>query len=157
MSSGAPWWAFIVTAVVSIGSALFSWLFTHRSASKRDLQNWQRTAITSAVSLLVTDSNKRASMSHRNNSTQDELETMEESIRAHTIQFAIIAPTAIYKTAYRVKEWHRMDRLRIQQLTPVDEKEFQELTRLHNSLIYRAKTYIHPKRILPGIVKSDII
>ncbi|MCE4165231.1 MULTISPECIES: hypothetical protein [Rhodococcus] len=59
MSSGAPWWAFIVTAVASLGSALFSWLMTHRSAGKRDLKNWQRAMITETVSDFIELSDER--------------------------------------------------------------------------------------------------
>lgn len=62
MSSGAPWWAFIVSAAVSVGAALFSWLMTHRSASKRDLLNWRRTAILNSVSDLLDASITRVTL-----------------------------------------------------------------------------------------------
>lgn len=62
MTSGAPWWAFIVTAAVSLGSAFFSWYMTHRSASKRDIQNWRRGELLKHTSKLIELSTKRNEM-----------------------------------------------------------------------------------------------
>lgn len=58
-SGGAPWWAFIFTAVVALSIAAGGWLVGHHQASKRDLQNWRRTTLLQAVSTMIEASNSR--------------------------------------------------------------------------------------------------
>lgn len=45
MTSGAPWWAFIATAIVSLIAtvvSIFSVWYTARKSSRRELDNWIR-------------------------------------------------------------------------------------------------------------------
>lgn len=173
MSSGAPWWAFIVSAAVSIVSALFSWYFTHRSASKRDLQNWRRGELLKNTSRLIELSTKRHNLVRSRLRELHELDSRKtenwnthadlvEEMRSLVDQIKLLhAPKLIERfeelvfTHQESEAFIRNDEYDEQALywATMDPDQFEEE---HEKVINEFHRTIN-ERYFPGISKSDII
>lgn len=69
MSTGAPWWAFIVTAAI----AILGWFLVNALNTKREIKNWKRSELLKISSQLITLS------SRRNRLLLDQISTMESN------------------------------------------------------------------------------
>ena len=108
MSSGAPWWAFLVTATIA-GLALLVSIFSVWRSDRRETEKWKRETLTKAISALVATSESRAEKHYyarkfyEGPSLSDEtivsLTELERKMRIELTQVKICGNSKIYEAA----------------------------------------------------------
>lgn len=107
ISSGTPWY---ITAIPVAIIAIAGWFFVHRATQSRDLLNWRRTTLLTAVSTLIEASNKRRALIAKGDDERDRpkeaIEEQEQRILIAETQINVCMAEDVTNYARAIKTLH---------------------------------------------------
>lgn len=137
MSSGAPWWAFIVTAgvaFISICVSIFGLWYTIKKTDERELNKWKRDTITAAVSGMLAESNKRGVKEKKLGADPEVLSSIEDEIRSNFFKLTLVGDKTVI-AGRNLMDWHHTSRIRNRNQTKTTPADLRHLSALHDSLL----------------------
>lgn len=110
IQSGTPWHIYIA-AIAATVVAIAGWFVAHRTSQSRDLLNWRRTTLLTAVSTLIEASIKRRALiakgTDERDRPRDAIEEQEQRILTAEIQINTCMAEDVSNYARAIKKLHQ--------------------------------------------------